>query len=90
MTPDTINAAFELAGGFFLLNHCRVLWRTKEAHGVSLLSTMFFLIWGAWNCWFYPHLDQVLSFYAGLFILFANTVWAVSIIYLRLKRAKLL
>jgi hypothetical protein len=89
LSPDTINAVFELSGGFFLLNHCRTLWASKEAYGVSLLSTAFFLLWGCWNIFYYPHLGQMLSFYAGLFIMFANTLWVGMIIYLRAKRAKL-
>jgi hypothetical protein len=82
-SADTINATFELLGGFFLLNHCRALWKSKEANGVSLLSTVFFALWGLWNVVYYPHLGQMLSFYAGLFIMFANTVWIVLIVYVR-------
>jgi hypothetical protein len=87
ISPDLVNGVFELCGGFFLMNHCRALWKSKQANGVSLVSTIFFLLWGAWNCWFYPHLDQMLSFYAGLFILFANALWVSLIIYLRIKQA---
>lgn len=79
--PDLINAAFEFLGGFFILNHCRVTIRDKEVKGVSFLSTIFFGIWGWWNCWYYPHLGQWASFAGGLMISAANMFW----IFLMLK-----
>lgn len=86
--PDYINGTFELLGGAFLLNHARVLWKTRQAHGVSLLSVIFFSGWGIWNCFYYPHLQQMFSFYAGMFIAAANIFWMGSIFYLRTKSQK--
>ena len=80
-TPDLINGAFELLGGFFILNHCRVLYLQKKVAGVSIVSTIFFFSWGVWNCWFYPHLGQILSFYGGLSIAGANCLWICLLLY---------
>ena len=73
--PDLINGGFELLSSVMILNHCRVLLRDKSVAGVSIMSTMFFVLWGGWNLWYYPHLEQMLSFYGGIAIMVANAVW---------------
>jgi hypothetical protein len=83
--PDLINAGFELLAALFILNNVRVLWNSRQAYGISLLSTMFFSIWGAYNIWFYPHLGQHLSFYAGILVMLANCFWIYSICALRVR-----
>lgn len=81
--PDIINASFEGLASLFILNHARVLWQTRQADGVSLLSTAFFGVWGFWNVYYYPHLEQMFSFYAGLAIMAANLFWMYSIWVIR-------
>ena len=73
--PDLINGLFECFGGFFILNHCRVLHKDKKVNGVSIISTIFFLLWGIWNIYYYPLLDQWISFMGGLFIVVSNLIW---------------
>ncbi len=75
ITPDLINGIFEILGGFFILNHCRVLYADKSVKGVSILSTVFFCSWGLWNLFYYPSLNQWYSFYGGVFITLANFLW---------------
>jgi len=72
---DLINASFELFGGFFILMHCWVAYKDKAVAGVSIISVAFFSLWGFWNLFYYPHLGQMLSFYAGVFIVLANLLW---------------
>ena len=79
--PDLINATFEAAGGLFILNHCRVLYRDKEVKGVSKLSTAVFFAWGCWNLFYYPSLDQWLSFFGGLGIVAGNFLWFCMMLY---------
>jgi uncharacterized BrkB/YihY/UPF0761 family membrane protein len=79
MIPDLINAAFEGFAALFILNHCRALWKSKQAHGVSLLSTVFFTTWGLWNIFYYPHIGQNYSFKAGLAVVSANFIWVYLI-----------
>jgi hypothetical protein len=81
ITPDLINGSFEFLAGFMILNHCRVAIKDKHVAGVSILSTAFFSIWGIWNLWYYPHLNQMWSFYGGLLIVVANCYW----VFLMLK-----
>lgn len=73
--PDLINGAFELLGGVAILGHCRRLYVDKQVRGASWMATTFFTSWGFWNLYFYPHLDQWLSFAGGLMIVAANTLW---------------
>jgi len=66
MTPDAINACFETLGCLMIINNIKTLHQDKQVKGVSVVSTTFFGVWGFWNLYYYPHLDQSLSFYAGL------------------------
>lgn len=72
---DLINAGFEALAALFILNHCRVLYQHKEVKGVSVLSTAFFFAWGGWNVLYYPSLNQIWSYYAGLAVVGANLLW---------------
>lgn len=75
LSKDAINGSFELAAGFFVLNHCRVLHAHKQVRGVSLTSVAFFVIWGVWNMYYYPSLNQPISFYGGVFVVAANAFY---------------
>lgn len=82
---DLVNAAFEFLAAVFILNHTRAMLKSGQAYGVSLLSTAFFAAWGAWNIFYYPHIGQTASFYAGILVFFANIIWVSTIIYIRRK-----
>jgi hypothetical protein len=83
---DAINGTFELAAGLFVLNHCRVLKAHKQVRGVSMLSVAFFTLWGLWNLYYYPALNQPLSFYGGLFVVAANAFYlGMALHYRRLE-----
>lgn len=81
--PDIVNGAFEALAGVAILNHCRALYRDKEAKGVSLWSTVFFSAWGFWNIFYYPHLQQTASFLGGLCVVTANCSWIGLMVYYR-------
>lgn len=77
---DLINGSFEVLAGFMVLNHCRAVLRDKAVAGVSILSTLFFSLWGVWNLYYYPSLNQWLSFMGGIIIVFANILWVCLLI----------
>lgn len=83
VTPDRVNGAFEGMASFMILNHTRALWKSRQADGVSLVSSVFFTTWGFWNIWYYPHLGQMFSFYAGIAVVSANVFWNYSIWFIR-------
>jgi hypothetical protein len=88
MTNDSINALFELSGALFVLNNCRILYSDKLVRGVSVLTTVFFTLWGFWNCYFYPILGQEWSFVAGMCISASNLLWIAMMIYYKRKETK--
>ncbi len=75
MTADAINAILEFVGGLFVLGHCRAVWRDRMVKGVSIPSTVFFLVWGIWNLYYYPSLGQWFSLAGGIFLTLANCLW---------------
>ena len=87
--PDLINGGFEVFGGLFILNHCRAVLKDKSVAGVSIVSTAFFTLWGAWNNYFYMHLDQILSFAGGLVITFSNMYYVYLLMKYKTKETKI-
>lgn len=81
--PDLINGLFELLGGFLLWTNVQRAFKDKAFKGVAIVPTAFFTVWGLWNLYFYPHLGQWLSFFGGLNIVFANSIWVGQMIYYR-------
>lgn len=80
--PDLLNGLFEFGGGFAIIfGHCRKLVKDKQVKGVSWLSVGFFSLWGWWNAiFYYPNLNQWMSFWGGLSIVIANTIWLILLI----------
>lgn len=78
MTPDLINGLFEFIGSIALWNNVRILYKDKCVRGVHWMATGFFMTWGYWNLFYYPHLDQWWSFSGGVSIVIANTVWLIQ------------
>lgn len=78
---DFVNGSFEALGGLFVLNHCRILYGDKAVKGVSILSTVFFLSWGCWNIFFYPHLGLWWSFAGGVVLVMTNMLWSCLLVY---------
>ncbi len=81
IAPDAINGCFELLGGALLLRNCWTLYQHKQVKGVSVPVTAFFALWGVWNLYYYPHLEQWLSFAGGCVIVSANMLWVVMAIW---------
>lgn len=77
MTPDHINAAFELAAAVLLWLNVLRLHRDKQLRGVSVLPTCLYFGWCIWNLYYYAHLQQWLSWYAGFGVGIANLTWVI-------------
>lgn len=73
--PDLINGGFELIAAFAQAVNVRQLLRDRQVRGVDWRVTAFFTSWGLWNLFYYPHLDQWLSFVGGLALVLVNAVW---------------
>ena len=81
MLPDLINSLFELIGAGFICLSIIKLHKDKQVKGVSWIHIAFFTSWGYWNMYYYPHLNQWLSFYGGLTIIMANSFWTCQILF---------
>lgn len=76
--PDFINGLFEILAGVFVLRHAWATHKAKNSDGISVDAIWFFTAFGLWNIFYYSSLDQMVSFCAGLFVIFANLVWAIQ------------
>lgn len=84
MIQDRINALFETAGIFAALYNCLVLIQDAgTVRGVSVISTLFFTLWGAWNLYYYRHLGQTESQLAAGGLVAANSLWMGLFFYYR-------
>lgn len=82
---DAINGWFELfASGFIILSVLKV-WGTRSSAGVNWVHPAFFSAWGFWNLYYYPHLDQWLSFVGGIGVVICNTIWVALLFKYRRK-----
>lgn len=77
MLSDLGNAAFELGGATLIWLNVRQLLRDRQTRGVFWPVNVFYTAWGVWNMFYYPSLDQWLSFWAGLGVVAGNAVWCV-------------
>jgi hypothetical protein len=90
ISPDLINGLFEFGGSILLWKNVRQLNKDKEIKGVHWAPTMFFFLWGLWNLFYYPSLQQWASFMGGMSIVIANGVWVAQMLHYdgTLKRIK--
>lgn len=85
MNPDLVNAAFEVFAAFVASLNVRQILKDKEVKGVSVWPVIFFILWGIWNLFYYPHLDQIWSGIAAGAMVAVNCVWLYLVIKYRSK-----
>ena len=88
MTPDLINASFEIAAAIFLTINVRRLLIDKSVAGVSIVPTAVFSFWGIWNLFYYSELDQPFSVAAAGAVAVVNSLWVILAIYYQSKAKK--
>ena len=81
MTPDVINSYFELTAGVLLTANIWRIHRDKKVRGVSVIPLAFMVLWGLWNCVFYPSVGAMWSFWAGAVCTTINAIWIAQIFY---------
>lgn len=82
---DVINGGFEFISGLFCLINVFRLLKDKIVMGVSAIPTGFFSLWGIWNLYYYPTLNQWFSFIGGIFLVSINVWWLYLVFYYELK-----
>ncbi len=78
---DLVNGSFEMLGALFIAFSVLKAHQDKRIAGVSYVHAGFFSVWGFWNLFYYPHLDQWWSFWGGLAIMSTNAFWLGQLIY---------
>ena len=81
INPDAVNGAFELIGAPFIALSILKLVREKEVHGVSWVHVGYFTLWGYWNLYYYPFLEQWWSLCGTIGVTLVNTIWLILLIY---------
>lgn len=80
MTPDVINGLFEFLGSLMTWQSVVRVYRDRGYAGIYPPAVVFFLSWGMWNLFYYPHLGQWWSFHGGLSLVFANIAWVALMV----------
>ena len=70
-----------MCGAIFITLSIIKLHKDKFVSGINWLHPLFFLLWGVWNLFFYPHLSQWFSFAGGVAIAITNFIWVSQLIY---------
>jgi len=84
---DGINGLYEAAGSLAIWLNVRAILRDKQIKGIHIAPMIFFTSWSFWNLYYYPHLQQWLSFAGGVSIVAANTVWTGLALYFGRKKS---
>jgi uncharacterized membrane protein YGL010W len=79
--PDLFNGIFELGLAPFLWKGVLKLRIDKKVEGFYWPTVAWTTAWGLWNLYYYPHLDQWLSFTGGLVVVAVNLTWLGHVWY---------
>lgn len=88
MWQDKVNGLFELLGAPFICLSIIKLYKDKQVHGINWLHACFFMVWGYWNLYYYPAINQWYSFIGGITVVLANTFWFIQLIYYSKKNGR--
>lgn len=79
--PDLFNGGFEMGLAVFLGRGVEMLRVQKEVKGFYWPTVAWTTVWGIWNLFYYPHLDQWISFTGGLAVVSVNLIWLGHVWY---------
>ncbi len=85
MTPDIINGLFEIIGALLTWMSIKRVIADKGYAGIYAPAVIFFMSWGIWNLFYYPHLGQWWSFAGGCAILVSNASYGILGLYYKRK-----
>ena len=81
MWQDVVNASFEVGAGLAVVANTLQLARDRIVKGTHWAAFAFFTVWGYWNVYYYPHLDQWLSLVGGVLVALLNTFFFGLLLY---------
>lgn len=80
MSPDLINGGFELLSSAMMVPSIIRAWRARKITGVHWTMPVFFVLWGVWNIFYYPHLGQWFSLLGAIMLLITNSLWLMLVV----------
>lgn len=85
---DAINCIFEFIGGVVIWLSVWQICKDGGSRGVHWGQAIFFTLEGFWNLKYYVTLNQMFSFYAGVFVCLGNLAWVwLAFVWFRKLRA---
>lgn len=78
---DIVNSFFELAMFFASIINIHRLYEHKTIRGIHWLTVVIASLWGVWNLFYYPSLNQWWSFSAGILLVISNSIWLFLVFY---------
>lgn len=87
ISGDLVNGLFEAGGSLCIWSNVHRLWKDRQVKGTNWWAVLFFWSWGLWNLWYYPSLDQWLSFWAGAALQLGNFAWLGMLLWIVTKTA---
>ena len=81
--PDLINGGFECIVGATVWLNIRQIYLDRRTYGIHLVPCVLFTMWSIWNLFYYPHLNQWISFIGSLNMALANCIWVGQMLYYR-------
>mgnify|MGYP001599850197 CR=1 FL=1 len=83
---DSVNAGFELACALLLWANVRTLYKDKQIKGIALSPNYLYLAGGLWDLYYYPFLNQWISFFACAVYTTGFTLWlGMAVWYMHLS-----
>lgn len=82
---DIVNGCFEFLTAPFICISIVKLYKEKQVQGVSWIHVGFITLWGYWNMFYYPKLNQWASFIGAIVIVITNSIWFVMMLYYNRK-----
>jgi hypothetical protein len=79
--PDLVNGIFEFGIAIPLSKGVMILRTDKVIKGFYWPTICWTTVWGLWNLYYYPHLDQWMSLTGGLVVVGVNLTWLGHVFY---------
>lgn len=81
LSNDFLNALFEFVGAIAVWMNIWVYAKDRSVKGVYWPMSIFYCLWGGFNLWYYPSLNQWFSFYAGILVFVGNFIWLIWVLF---------
>lgn len=78
---DRLNALFEAGGCLFIGKSIIKLWHDKKVRGFAWEQVAFWSAWGYWNIYYYWAVGSAWSWWAGVLVTIANSIYLAMLIY---------